>query len=58
MEAYGIVPPRPVAVFGWGDLPDQYGRRWSSDDGGSPVPPNPKGTDLPPILPGWGRADS
>lgn len=52
-ESYGIVPPRPVPVFGWGDLPDQYGRRWSEDDGSSRPPPDPKGDDLPPILPRW-----
>ncbi len=55
VKAYGIVPPRPAAIFGWGDLPDQYGRRWGGDDGESAVPPDPKGSDLPPILPGWGR---
>ena len=26
LEAYGIVPPRPVAIFGWGSIPDQYRR--------------------------------
>ena len=55
IEAYGIVPTRPVAIFGWGDLPDQYGRRWKGDDGTSPPPPNPEGSDLPPILPRWQR---
>lgn len=54
VSAYGIVPPRPAAIFGWGDLPDQYGRRWRGDDGSSPRPPNPKGRDLPPILREWG----
>lgn len=53
VEAYGIVPARPVAIFGWGDLPDQYGRRWVGDDGSSRPPPNPRGRDLPPILPEW-----
>jgi len=24
---YGIVPPGPVAIWGWGSIPDQYGRR-------------------------------
>ena len=27
IEEYGTVPPRPVAVWGWGWIPDQYGRR-------------------------------
>jgi hypothetical protein len=53
LESYGVVPSRPAAIFGWGDLPDQYGRRWGGDDGESAVPRDPKGTDLPPILPEW-----
>jgi hypothetical protein len=31
LEEYGIVPPAPVPIFGWGSIPDQYGR--TSDDG-------------------------
>ena len=27
IEAYGVVPAMPVAVWGWGSIPDQYGRR-------------------------------
>ncbi len=26
LEEYGIVPPGPIAIFGWGWIPDQYGR--------------------------------
>jgi hypothetical protein len=26
LDAYGIVPPGPVAIFGWGSIPDQYRR--------------------------------
>jgi hypothetical protein len=26
LEVYGIVPDRPVAIWGWGSIPDQYGR--------------------------------
>ena len=41
--------------MGWGDIPDQYGRRWDGDDGSSPVAKTPDGlADLPPILLGWG----
>lgn len=58
VEAYGMVPTRPAAIFGWGDLPDQYGRRWIGDDGASPPPPDPEGADLPPILPRWQRRPS
>lgn len=53
LRSYGSVPAGPVAVFGWGDLPDQYGRTWADDDGESAAPPNPRRTDLPPILPMW-----
>lgn len=58
VECYGIVPPRPAAIFGWGELPDQYGRRWRDDDGEKRPPPDPKRADLPPILPGWRRRDA
>jgi hypothetical protein len=27
IDAYGHVPSRPVAIWGWGSIPDQYGRR-------------------------------
>jgi hypothetical protein len=27
VDVYGIAPARPVAVWGWGWIPDQYGRR-------------------------------
>lgn len=27
VEEYGAVPDRPVAIWGWGSIPDQYGRR-------------------------------
>jgi len=37
-----MVPTRPAAIFGWGDLPDQYGRRWIGDDGESRLRPTPK----------------
>ena len=26
VEEYGGVPERPVAIWGWGSIPDQYGR--------------------------------
>ena len=37
----GAKPAQPVAYWGWGAMPDQYGRRWAEDDGSSPVPPDP-----------------
>jgi len=33
LEAYGIVPAQPVAIWGWGWIPDQYGRRSAEDTG-------------------------
>lgn len=55
LEALGIVPDRPLPCWGWGNIPDQYGRRWNGDDGNNPMPKAPDGlADLPPILPGWG----
>jgi hypothetical protein len=55
-EALGIVPDYPLPFFGWGDLPDQYRRRWDGDDGEEdPPPPNPELSDLPPLHPGWGE---
>ena len=48
-------PVGPLPCWGWGDIPDQSGRRWDGDDGSSPMPKTPNGlADLPPILPGWG----
>jgi hypothetical protein len=53
LDELGIVPVDPLPYFGWGDLPDQYGRRWDADDGESPEPKRPARilADLPPILP-------
>ena len=55
-EELGIVPDVPLPYFGWGDMPDQYGRRWDEDDGEGRLPRDPRGTDLPPLRPGaWSR---
>jgi hypothetical protein len=55
LETLGIIPVGPLPCWGWGDIPDQYGRRWDGDDSSSPMPKAPNGlADLPPILPGWG----
>ncbi|MBN9610156.1 MAG: hypothetical protein BGO26_02315 [Actinobacteria bacterium 69-20] len=37
----GIVPEVPLPYWGWGNLPDQYGRRWADDDGESRAPKRP-----------------
>ncbi|HEX5144572.1 MAG TPA: hypothetical protein VFW21_11960 [Mycobacterium sp.] len=56
VETLGGIAPNPQPFWGWGDLPDQYGRRFDGDDGEIPVPRPPRrpGADLPPLLPGWG----
>lgn len=52
----GITPSTPQPYLGWGDLPDQYGRRWADDDGDDgPRPPDPQRSDLPPFFPWWGK---
>lgn len=57
LETLGSSPSRPTPYWGWGELPDQYGRRWDGDDGESLQPQRPSGglSDLPPILPWWGE---
>ena len=40
LETLGIIPVGPLPCWGWGDIPDQYGRRW---DGSSPCPRSPTG---------------
>lgn len=41
VQSLGIVAEIPTPYFGWGVIPDQYGRRWSDDDGVSEPPPDP-----------------
>lgn len=56
LETLGIVPDHPLPFFGWGDIPDQYGRRWDGDAGDEDEPPaDPQRADLPPLEPGWGE---
>ena len=50
-DVLGIAPSEPLPYFGWGDIPDQYGRRFADDDGEGAVPPDTKDTDLPPFFP-------
>jgi hypothetical protein len=38
VEVLGILPDSPLPYWGWGDIPDQYRRRWDHDDGESPPP--------------------
>jgi hypothetical protein len=41
VEVLGIRPDTPLPYWGWGTIPDQYGRRWASDDGESRPPRRP-----------------
>lgn len=50
----GIFPDKPLPYWGWGDIPDQYGRRWDGDDGEPRPPKDPKLADLPTLRPDWG----
>src|SRR5579885_3581162 len=41
--------PGPLPFFGWGDIPDQYGRRWVGDTGDDdPIQRNPDCAGRPP----------
>ena len=55
IEELGIVPGKPLPYWGWGDIPDQYRRRWDGYDGESSQPRDPGLADLPPLRPQWGR---
>ena len=54
LEELGIAPTRPLPSWGWGDIPDQYGRRFEDDDGEAELPADPGLRDLPPLRPWWG----
>ncbi|OUS89628.1 UPF0158 family protein [Rhodococcus sp. NCIMB 12038] len=41
VEVLGIAPKKPLPYWGWGSIPDQYGRRWADDDGQSRAPSRP-----------------
>lgn len=41
VEVLGTRPDTPLPYWGWGTVPDQYGRRWAADDGESPPPRRP-----------------
>jgi hypothetical protein len=57
-EVLGVVPGTPLPYWGWGDIPDQYRRRWDADEGDSSLPSDPGLADLPPLRPHWGRPRS
>jgi hypothetical protein len=41
LDELGIVPDKPLPYWGWGSIPDQYGRTWAGDDGEKPIPERP-----------------
>jgi len=53
-EVLGLMPTAPMPYFGWGSIPDQYGRAWEREDGTIAISRDPELTDLPPLQPGWG----
>lgn len=42
VERFGIRPSKPLPYWGWGTIPDQYGRRWADDDGRGTAPRRPR----------------
>ena len=54
LDELGILPDQPMPYWGWGAIPDQYGRRWADDDGDGTPPPDPGLKSLPPLRPWWG----
>lgn len=50
MEELGIRPGHPLPYWGWGTIPDQYGRRYEDDDLSDPLPDRPSHPD--PMLDG------
>lgn len=53
-DVLGVVPNAPLPYFGWGNIPDQYGRAWAEEDAEARTMLDPELTDLPPLRPGWG----
>jgi hypothetical protein len=41
-EVLGLIPPAPVAYWGWGSMADQYDRSWAQDDGQGSAPSRPR----------------
>jgi hypothetical protein len=54
VEMLGIAPRTPMAYWGGGTVPDQYGRRWIDDEGdGDP----PSLVEDPMLLDSWPQSD-
>lgn len=52
LDVLGIRPDGPLPYWGWGSIPDQYGRRWDADDGESRTPRRPN-QPHPMLLHAW-----
>jgi hypothetical protein len=52
LEVLGVRPDVPLPYWGWGSIPDQYGRRWATDDGEGRAPGRP-GRPHPMLLHAW-----
>ncbi|RYE41047.1 MAG: hypothetical protein EOP24_38505 [Hyphomicrobiales bacterium] len=52
LQVLGITPAKPLPYWGWGSIPDQYGRRWNGDDGDSRAPRRPS-QPHPMLLHAW-----
>lgn len=53
----GIRPAQPLPFWGWGAIPDQYGRRWQDDDLQGPLPVA-RATPDPMLSFGWPGQDA
>jgi hypothetical protein len=40
-DVLGVGPNAPLPYFGWGNIPDQYGRIWAQEDDEAPTRLNP-----------------
>lgn len=56
VEVLGIRPSAPLPYWGWGSIPDQYGRRWADDDGEGRAPRRPS-RPHPMLLHEWPAQD-
>ncbi|MGO1853503.1 MAG: IS1096 element passenger TnpR family protein [Microbacteriaceae bacterium] len=56
-QELGIRSSVPLPFWGWGTIPDQYGRRWEGDDGEAETPSRPRQRH-PMLDHGWPGADA
>ncbi|WP_345447948.1 UPF0158 family protein [Arthrobacter gyeryongensis] len=52
LDVLGVRPGVPLPYWGWGSIPDQYGRRWADDDGEGRAPRKPS-QPHPMLLHAW-----